>query len=682
MGKSSKKNGHKHKKHQHHRRRSTSSSSNSNKNEEQWKEIVRDDNSNDAPGGTVVKGPTMPTQADLEQLEKEKPAPVTFALEPFDFDSIGSYQRENKQAIKKAQTTAEMEAIMNERELNPALRQQSIKTKDSKPTKVGDAGLEWHQRAYERCKQQAKDQQRPLNEIVSERYGSVEKLMSLINDAEDLHHRSSSKKKFLDPNEKDDRHHRHRHHHHEKKSWKRTTDDDDDEQSTPKKQARTDEQEEVETADVELKKDEKEDELVSEENLLELRKQLIRAELAGDDEMTELLRNEIKHIDSLRGNPQQDSMTEQQQRSNDPKVLLLTTIDRYGVEKPVHNAYEPGHQRQYGHVEKRDRRKMKKEIRKMRENDKDPEREGLSLNDLVEMERHSTTNTMPVLPSNRNNQSMTADRQLLASTRHLSGWSRIQALAEQKKRQKTFEECWLCIENLSKSFIFGLLDQWYLCAPPQQSLVDGHCFIVPIQHSSSRFHLGKISIRIDLYNIDHDDVLSELDILKEQLSDLYRNHHNQVPIFIETFKNPRLLPHMYIECIPVPVEQANLVPMYFRKALLESESMWSTNKKIIELNHHRSRTLKSVIPKGLPYFCVEFPADKSKNENLYGYAHMIEERGQFPLYFGREILGGLMQIDNPLLWMRPSNKEPEDIIEKKCTFLKQLWKKNINKLST
>lgn len=60
---------------------------------------------------------------------------------------------------------------MNERELNPTLRKQPITSADSKKSKVGDAGLEWHRRAYERCKQQAKDEQRPLNEIVSERYG-------------------------------------------------------------------------------------------------------------------------------------------------------------------------------------------------------------------------------------------------------------------------------------------------------------------------------------------------------------------------------------------------------------------------------------------------------------------------------------------------------------------------------
>ena len=60
---------------------------------------------------------------------------------------------------------------MSERELNPSLRGQVNENTKTKTSKVGDAGLEWHRRAYERCQQQAKEQQRPLNEIVSERYG-------------------------------------------------------------------------------------------------------------------------------------------------------------------------------------------------------------------------------------------------------------------------------------------------------------------------------------------------------------------------------------------------------------------------------------------------------------------------------------------------------------------------------
>lgn len=205
-----------------------------------------------------------------------------------------------------------------------------------------------------------------------------------------------------------------------------------------------------------------------------------------------MLREEIKRIDQIRGGNSHESSTAESSTNEgaNRKVLVMTTVDRYGVEKPVHRAHEPGQQRQYGHVDRRDRRQMKKEMRKMRAKERDPEQHGLTLKDLVEMEKHSTSNMMPVMPG-QGSATMSADRHVLASTRHLTGWAKIQALAEQKKRQKAFEQCWLCIENLSKSYIFGLMDHWFLCAPPQQSLVDGHCFLVPIQHSSSRFHLGK-----------------------------------------------------------------------------------------------------------------------------------------------------------------------------------------------
>lgn len=60
---------------------------------------------------------------------------------------------------------------MKERELNPTLRESSTQEKSTKTSRVGDAGLDWHRRAFERCKQQAKEEQRPLEQIVSERYG-------------------------------------------------------------------------------------------------------------------------------------------------------------------------------------------------------------------------------------------------------------------------------------------------------------------------------------------------------------------------------------------------------------------------------------------------------------------------------------------------------------------------------
>ncbi|CAF0806074.1 unnamed protein product [Didymodactylos carnosus] len=636
-----------------------------------WQEDPK--NNNEIPSGAIIKGPTMPpadyifnNNATIAENDKQdtgnstSETSVTFALEPINYESF-TFNRKDKNEKKKS-TEAELMAILNERELNPTMKRcaasdislSTIKTVSR--SKVGDSGLQWHHRAYERCKQQAKDEQRPLDEIVSERYGSMDKLLSLINEAEDL---------------SDDRHHsRHRssrQHDHRSSTFLRPKQHDDyrtsssslaalstgeDKQGSWRKRKAEEEiddrsQKHVhheKEPDINQKQQPKvEDELISEENLIELRKQLIRAELRDDEEMSEQLRIEIKRIDDLRSHPQASEHNPlEPPETQGKKVLVLTTIDRYGVEKPVHDSHTTHRQQSTKH----DRRRMKKEVKKLREQDKDPEREGLTLTDLVEQERFSTNNYSPVMPSSRttSHQSLSSDRHLLNSTRHLQGWARIHALADQRKRQQTFEQCWLCIENLSKEYIFGLREHWYLCAPPHQSLIDGHCFIAPIQHTSSRFHLDE-------------DVLTELDELKSMLTGIFRDVYSQVPIFIETFKNPRLLPHMYIECIPIPYDQANLVPMYFRKALLECESMWAQNKKLIEIQEKSSRALKQVVPKGLPYFCVEFPRDK----HIYGFAHVIEDRGQFSLYFGREILGGLLHVDNPQLWRKPGKESEENI---------------------
>ena len=44
--------------------------------------------------------------------------------------------------------------------------------------------------------------------------------------------------------------------------------------------------------------------------------------------------------------------------------------------------------------------------------------------------------------------------------------------------------------------------------------------------------------------------------------------------------------------------------MYFQKAIQESESEWSHNKKLINLTQEKN--IRRSIPKGLPYFHVDF----------------------------------------------------------------------------
>lgn len=61
-----------------------------------------------------------------------------------------------------------------------------------------------------------------------------------------------------------------------------------------------------------------------------------------------------------------------------------------------------------------------------------------------------------------------------------------------------------------------------------------------------------------------------------------------------------------------------------QKALLECETEWSINKKIVDLKH---KDIRHAVPNSLSYFMVEFTSCSS------GYAHVIEDEELFPKNF-------------------------------------------------
>lgn len=65
--------------------------------------------------------------------------------------------------------------------------------------------------------------------------------------------------------------------------------------------------------------------------------------------------------------------------------------------------------------------------------------------------------------------------------------------------------------------------------------------------------------------------------------------------------------------------------MLSQKAILESDTEWTQNKKLIDTS---KKGLRGSIPKGLPFFSVEFGLDG-------GFAHVIEDEDLFPFYFGK-----------------------------------------------
>ncbi|NWR72582.1 C19L2 protein, partial [Centropus unirufus] len=96
-------------------------------------------------------------------------------------------------------------------------------------------------------------------------------------------------------------------------------------------------------------------------------------------------------------------------------------------------------------------------------------------------------------------------------------------------------------------------------------------------------------------------------------------------VFLETNMSMKRRYHMVYECIPLPKEVGDMAPIYFKKAIMESDEEWSVNKKLIDLS---SKDVRKSVPKGLPYFSVDFGLQG-------GFAHIIEDQHKFPHYFGK-----------------------------------------------
>lgn len=104
---------------------------------------------------------------------------------------------------------------------------------------------------------------------------------------------------------------------------------------------------------------------------------------------------------------------------------------------------------------------------------------------------------------------------------------------------------------------------------------------------------------------------------------LMRMHakENKGVIFYETILSFRQQRHTYIEAVPVPFDQFQDLPAYFRESILSSESEWSQHKKLIDFSA-RPGGFRRALVSNLPYFAVMWDYKGEK-----GYGHVIEGDG-------------------------------------------------------
>ncbi|RVE49478.1 hypothetical protein evm_005819 [Chilo suppressalis] len=224
------------------------------------------------------------------------------------------------------------------------------------------------------------------------------------------------------------------------------------------------------------------------------------------------------------------------------------------------------------------------------------------------------------------------------------------AIKQHVKLERSLEGCEFCVDsrNMLKHLMVSCGSKVYVSVPAKQSLVKGQCIITTIQHNTCVTALDE-------------DVWDEVLTYRKALTQFY-NSQNQDVVFFEIATRLHRFPHMVINCVPLPRDVGDMAAIYFKKALLECETEWSMNKKVVEL---KGKDVRKGVPKGLPYFWVDFGMEP-------GFAHVIEDQQLFPKNFGEEIIGGMLDLEH-YLWKNP-RKEYGDLQRKKVLEFIKEWK--------
>ncbi|XP_035240387.1 CWF19-like protein 2 isoform X2 [Anguilla anguilla] len=415
----------------------------------------------------------------------------------------------------------------------------------------------------------------------------------------------------------------------------------------------------------ESEEEEEEDvQILSDEEMNKLGAKLVKAELMGNTALVEKLKAQLesarkaKESRAQKGPASVPNSKVSGRVEEDQEVVLFRT-DQAGRAWPVNAPSEP--------LEPRGGRRKKKAM----ETHRDGERvryfqddDGTDLREMVRREKMTTSEDQNALYSRmaakmmgkQDGDNYTLDDMFVSSAaqRERSGQEeerqRSRAIQEHQRWASCMQKCPYCFDSpeLPKHLVIAIGAKVYLCLPNCVSLAEGHCLIAPLHHHCAATGLDE-------------DVWAEIQMFRKALVKMFQDQ-DQDCVFLETHRNPKNRRHMVYECIPLPRELGDMAPIYFKKALMESDEEWAMNKKVVDLS---SRDIRRAIPKGLPYFSVDFGLQG-------GFAHVIENEQKFPHYFGKEIIGGMLDLE-PRRWRKPIRENFDDQRKKVLEFA-QWWK--------
>ncbi|XP_004689125.1 PREDICTED: CWF19-like protein 2 isoform X2 [Condylura cristata] len=396
---------------------------------------------------------------------------------------------------------------------------------------------------------------------------------------------------------------------------------------------------------------------VDEKNKLGAR--IIKAEMMGNMELAEKLKAQLEKANKFKETITQISSKKSGVENEDQNEVVLVRTDQSGRVWPVNAPAKP--------LESKGRRTKKQ----MASTHEEKERvryfhddDNLSLSDLVKNEKMGTAENQnkyfirmaSKFMGKTDGDYYTLDDMFVSKAAEKGHFGeeeanqRKKAIAEHQSLAAQMEKCLYCFDSsqFPKHLIVAIGVKVYLCLPNFRSLTEGHCLIVPLQHHRAATLLDE-------------DIWEEIQMFRRSLVKMFEEKELDC-VFLETNLSMKKQYHMVYECIPLPKEVGDMAPIYFKKAIMESDEEWSMNKKLIDLS---SKDIRKSVPRGLPYFSVNFGLQG-------GFAHVIEDQQKFPHYFGKEIIGGMLDIE-PRLWRKGVRESFEDQRKKALQFA-QWWK--------
>ncbi|EFJ41173.1 hypothetical protein VOLCADRAFT_119773 [Volvox carteri f. nagariensis] len=218
---------------------------------------------------------------------------------------------------------------------------------------------------------------------------------------------------------------------------------------------------------------------------------------------------------------------------------------------------------------------------------------------------------------------------------------RSRQVADLRRQASAEAGCALCLNNpnRAKHLTIALGTCTHLSLPYRGRLVRGHCVIAPSEHCPSVRGLDEVT-------------WTEVKNFIKCLVRMY-GAHGQSVIFMETYMMTRGRghPHGFLDVVPVSERQLEKARGYFKKAILEAESEWSTHHAKACIETTAQKGLRESIPPNFPYFYVQFGYGS-------GYVHVIDNEAKFDPNFGRQVLIGLLDLPPEMAFQR---QKPESL---------------------